>query len=208
MPLIRKPVARRARSKLDAKGVIKQLASNNHKERWAAARAATKVPGSSAALATALRKEPDPRVREALFTALARIAMPESAEELVSLLRSDDAALRTGALDALRILIPTTHGFLPALLRDSDADVRILSCELARGLSAPEATPLLCALLASEREINVCAAVVDVLAEVGEANALAALAECARRFADIPFLVFAIKIATDRISAQSVRARG
>jgi HEAT repeat protein len=158
-------------------------------------------------LAAALRKEDDSRVREAIFTALARIGTRESVDELVSVLRSDDASLRTGALDALRIVARAKREFVPGLLRDADPDVRILSCELIRGLAAGEATAMLCELLEVEQEGNVCAAAVDVLAEVGNANALATLAECAKRFADTPFLVFAIKIATDRITAQSTRTR-
>ena len=203
MPLIRKPTPHTAAARPDLKG----LDSHNADDRWAAARAAAEVPGSSAALAAALRKEQDPRVREAIFTALARIGAPEGVAELVRILRCDDAGLRTGALDALRILSRTQHDFLPGLLQDPDADVRILSCELARGLATEEASMLLANLLGTEREINVCAAAVDVLAEVGGDRALPALAECARRFAHTPFLVFAIKVATDRITAQIPRGR-
>jgi HEAT repeat protein len=208
MPLVRKPLPSATASEPDADAALKGLESNNPDERWAAARAATDSPGTGPVLATALRREDDPRVREALFTALARIGTQESVGELVSLLRSDDASLRTGALDALRILTRATSEVLPGLLGDPDPDVRILSCELARGLSAQEATALLCDLLLTERENNVCAAAIEVLAEVGNPQALPTLAQCTRRFADIPFLVFAIKIATDRINAQSPLNRG
>ena len=68
---------------------------------------------------------------------------------------------------------------LPALLADSDADVRLLSCELARGLPDDEANRLLCDLLERETEKNVCAAAVEVLAEIGRPEALPALARCA-----------------------------
>jgi HEAT repeat protein len=207
VPLVRKPAPPSPPSGPDADAVLKGLDAASPEERWAAARAATNVPGSTAALSAALRSEEDPRVREAIFTAVARIGTPESTRELVSLLRSDDAALRAGALDALRTLTRTNHEFLPRLLQDADADVRILSCELARGLSAEEATTLLCALLAAERAVNVCAAAIDVLAEVGTANALATLADCERRFFDVPFLVFAIRTAMDRVCAQFARTR-
>ena len=90
--------------------------------------------------------------------------------------------------------------FMAALLRDGDSDVRILAVELLRGMPAAEATRLLCALLERERHPNVCAAAVDVLAEVGTREALPALQACARRFAETPFLPFAISIAIARIS--------
>jgi hypothetical protein len=41
--------------------------------------------------------------------------------------------------------------------------------------------------------------VVEVLAEAGQPEALPVLAACARRFADVEFLVFAIDIAADRV---------
>jgi HEAT repeat protein len=133
---------------------------------------------------------------------------PESAAQLLAVLRSDDAQLRTGALDALRIMAGAVRDLLPRLLQDPDSDVRLLCCELARSLPSADATSLLCALLAAEREINVCAAAVEVLAEVGGPEALTALAECGQRFRDAPFLGFAIKIATDRINSQSAPTRG
>jgi hypothetical protein len=184
------------------------LASGNPDERWAAARAAANVDGGAKALAAALQTENDARVREAIFTSLARIGTPESANQLLPLLRSDDAQLRTGALDALRLMPEALRELLPTLLQDRDSDVRLLSCELARTLPGETATALLCGLLAGEQQVNVCAAAVEVLAEVGNASALPMLAECGRRFADAPFLGFAIKIAADRIKSQPSPARG
>ena len=138
-----------------------------------------------------------------MFTSLARIGTPECVAGVLPLLRSDDANLRTGALDALRVMTSSVRDLLPPLLHDSDVDVRILSCELARSLPGEDATHMLCELLANERDVNVCAAAIDVLAEVGNARALPVLAACAHRFPDTPFLAFAIQIATDRIHAQS-----
>ena len=140
-----------------------------------------------------------------MFTSLARIGTRDSIAGMLPMLRSDDAALRTGALDALRSSVIATHELLPQLLNDPDADVRILSCELARSLPSEEATRSLCALLAREAEINVCAAAVEVLAEVGNHTALPILAQCAQRFSQVPFLTFAIKLATDRIAAAGTR---
>ena len=171
-----------------------------------AARTAINVEGADLALSQALRTETDPRVREAMFTGLARIGTPVAVETLLSMLRSDAAALRTGALDALRVL--NGLGDVAArLLRDADPDVRILSCELARSLPAAEANRQLCELLARERSVNVCAAATDVLAEVGGPEALTALADCARRFPDAPFLLFAIDTVRDRINVKSASTR-
>jgi HEAT repeat protein len=142
-------------------------------------------------------------VREAIFTGLARLASPESAAVVVPYLRSDDANLRTSAVDALRAMPAACRPHLPALLADSDADVRVLSCELARGLPDEEANRLLCDLLEREPEKNVCAAAVEVLAEVGRPEALPFLARCGSRFAGDPFMAFSLKVATERIAASA-----
>jgi HEAT repeat protein len=136
-----------------------------------------------------------------MFTGLARIGTAETAAAAISLLRSDDANLRTGALDTLRLMVSRMHELLPRLLKDKDVDVRILSCELARSLPSPEATNLMCGVLDNESDANVCAAAVDVLAEVGGAEALPSLRACELKFRDTPFLAFAIKAVVDRLSA-------
>ena len=207
MPLVRKPAEHSPVAEPDAAEVLRLLSSASADERWAAARAAWNVTGGVSAIAAALPKERDPHVREAMFTSLTRNGTAESVAAIIGQLRSDSASLRAGALDALRILVGSVPELLPRLLNDKDTDVRILSCELARSLPDAEATRLLCALLAAEREINVCAAAVDVLAEVGSSEALATLEECARRFRDSAFIVFAIKVVTDRISSQCTPTR-
>jgi len=207
VPLVRKPTGKGAGPAPDASSVLANLVSGSADERWAAARAAADVPGAVTAMAAALRNERDSRVREAMFTSLARMGTAESADLLISYLRSDNANLRAGALDSLRIMTGQMRGLLPRLLGDRDVDIRILSCELARILPGPEATALLSTLIAGEPEPNVCAAAIDVLAEVGGPAALPALAACAQRFSDNPFLCFAIQTATDRINSQQSSPR-
>jgi HEAT repeat protein len=203
MPLIRRPVDPSRTQSSSPVDVLGALVSGNPDERWAAARAAVDVPGATEALAAALRAERDPRVREAMFTSLARIGTPASITALIGFLRTDDAGLRTAALDALRTLHDVVREHLPSLMNDADIDVRVLSCEVVRGFPSSEATQLLCDLLRREPEPNVCAAAIDVLAEVGTAAALPVLAECEARFRATPFLAFAIKVATARIIEQS-----
>jgi len=175
------------------------LTEGTSDQRWAAVRAAATRPDGVALLAAALPQERDPRVLEAIFTALARVATAESAAAVAPFIRSDDASLRAAALDALRAMPEASRPHVARLLADPDPDVRLLSCELARGLPEGEANRLLSALIDGEAEKNVVAAAVEVLAEVGRPEVLAALARCAERFAGDPFLAFSIKVATDRI---------
>lgn len=210
MPLIRKPgpTANSPAEQRPAIDVLKALGSSRKEERWAAARAAANVPGHTSALAAALRVEADHGVREAMFTSLARIGSSESIDVLCDLVRSDDASLRAGALDALRPIVEAIRTRLPSLLSDDDTDVRLLSCELVRSLPSDEATQILADVLARETDANVCAAAIDVLAEAGRPEALRALAACEARFKDSPFLAFAIEIARERIHSQSTGRHG
>jgi HEAT repeat protein len=175
------------------------LASGTDEQRWSAARAAAELPDSVPALGAALARERTAAVREALFTALARIATPQSVETVLPFLRSDDALVRTGASDALLAMKDVAWPRLAKLLRDPDADVRILACGLVRDMPGEAAVDLYCDLLDAEGEPNVCAAAVDALTEIGAARALPALTRCAERFQDTPFLVFSIQVAADRI---------
>ena len=206
MPLVRKPPGEPARSP-PASFDARALTAGSDDARWAAARAAASHPEAVAALAAALPRERDPRVREAILTSLARIGSAESACALLPFLRSDEASLRTGALDALRALPAAVAPHLPVLLSDGDADVRLLSCELLREQPEGEANRLLAAVLEREEEANVCAAALEVACEIGDSRLLTALARCEHRFAADPFLQFSIAIARERIEAQRAGSR-
>jgi HEAT repeat protein len=199
MALMRKPAGQiPVRREADPLAV---LIHGSTEERWGAARSVAALPGGVAALTAALATEADARVRSAMFTSMARLASSDCVDAIVPYLRCDDANLRTGALDALRSMPNAVLPRLPGLLSDPDADVRLLTCEIVRGLGTAEATPLLCDLLGRESEVNVCASAVDVLAEIGGPHAVAALRDCADRFPGEVFLGFAIKMAIQRIGS-------
>jgi HEAT repeat protein len=170
---------------------IAALASRDVEARWQGARALAGRAEAVAPLAAALGVEAIPRVREAIMTALMRVNSASGVEALLPYLRSQDAGKRAAAIEALQGLPHEISPFLTALLADGDSDVRILATELARNFPAAEATRLLCGLLMVEPHPNVCAAAVDVLAEVGTEDAIPVLEQCGRRFAGTPFLPFA-----------------
>ncbi len=182
-----------------------QLLIGSAEERWAAARDLAGRPEGVSALAEALKEETDANVREAILTSLARSGGPAAVGAILSLVRSDDAGLRTAALDALRLMPQALAEHLDVVLTDADTDVRILACDLARQLPGPLATRLLSGVLLNDPDANVCAAAVDVLAEAGDRDALPALAACEARFAASPFLAFAIGVVRQRIDAAPER---
>ena len=176
------------------------LDSPDAESRWTAARALSGDVDAVPALAAALGREPVPRVREAIMTALMRVGDARSVEAMLPYLRCQDAGLRAAAIEALQALPEAIAPFMAPLLSDSDSDVRLLATELARNMEASEATRLLCGLIEREQHPNVCAAAIDVLTEVGTPEALPALEKCAARFVGTPFLPFAISVAIARIS--------
>ena len=205
MPLIRKESDKAVAS--GPRQAPQSLASASADERWAAARAACD-PDAIPSLGEALAHERDARVREAIFTALARIGTRESANVVLPYLRLDDANTRTGAMDALRAMSHTCQPYLQGLLADPDPDVRLLACDLVRDAGGADGQRWLCALIDAEPQANVCAAAVEALGEIADAAAVLFLSRCAARFPDDPFLGFAIKIVADRLRGLPLAPRG
>lgn len=205
MPLIRAEPGKTGAKSVSAVDLAAELGSASPEVRWAAARNAADRPEAVPVLAEALARESSERVRAAIATSLVRIATAEAVLVLLPYLRSDEASLRTCALDGLRAMPELTKPHLQELLKDPDGDVRLFACDLARNLSGPEVPGMLCTLLESEPLSTVCAAAVEALAEIGDARAIPALKRCAARFRDVPFLVFAIEIASERLSPRGDR---
>ncbi|MBB5046190.1 HEAT repeat protein [Rhodopseudomonas rhenobacensis] len=203
MPLIRRDDNKTAAPRepvADAAALTAALGDPDPDRRWRAARSLGSDAGAVPALAAALAAEQLPQVREAIMTALLRIGDAGAVAALLPSLRAQDAALRASAIEALQAMPEATLPFMTALFADADSDVRILATELVRNMPAETATPLLCDLLAHEPHPNVCAAAIDVLAEVGTPAAIPALQACASRFAEVSFLRFVVAVAIDQIS--------
>ena len=116
--------------------------------RWEAKRHA--VP----ALAAALGGEKVPRIREAIMTALMRVGNEASVGRCFPIFARrmpDNAPPRSKRFNLFpSAIVP----FMPALLGDAEADVRLLATELARNMEANDATRVLCRLskrVASQR---------------------------------------------------------
>ena len=111
-------------------------------------------------------------------------------------------------MDALRAMPDACQPFLPGLLADPDPDVRLLACDLVRDAGGADGPRWLCALIETEPQVNVCAAAVEALGEIGDATAAPSLSRCAERFPDDPFLGFAVKVVADRLRSVSPAPRG
>jgi HEAT repeat protein len=180
-------------------GMLSQLQADQAEQRRWAARDLAAEPEAAAALGERLAVEPDASVREALFTSLATIASPAAAQAVLPLLRSEDASLRNGAIEALAQMPRAAAPLIGALLCDADPDVRIFTVNLLGDLRHEQVSAWLSQVLAVEQQPNVVAAALDVLAEVGGEEHAEPLARIGQRFPDDPFIPFAAELALQRI---------
>jgi HEAT repeat protein len=178
----------------DREGLIGQLSDPDpDARRWAArdlVQEADVVPALSARL-----------LREALFTALAAVGDRAVVQALLPLLRSDDAALRNGAIEVLGGLPSMVAPYIEAQLHDADPDVRLLAVNLLTDLPHEKAAHWASQVLHDDVHVNVVAAAIEVLAEIGAPKHVPVLAAAARKFADAPFIAFAVDVAVERVGA-------
>jgi HEAT repeat protein len=185
----------------DLPGLLTQLAEGSAEQRRWAARDLAHHEAAAAALGAHLLAERDTSVREAVFISLATIGNDAAAGALLPLLRSDDAALRNGAIESLAGMPQAVTPRIAALLADADADVRLFTVNLLGELRHAQVLPWLLQVLQRESELNVVAAAIEVLAETGQPEHVPALRAARQRFAHDAFIGFAADMAIARIEA-------
>ena len=146
-----------------------------------------------------LEVEASPSVRAVLFTALIQLQSPGVAARLVEFLRSDDVPLRNAAIEALQEMPDAVAPHFEHLLADDDSDVRIFTVNILATLRHARASEWLTDVIRDDPHVNVCAAAVDGLTEVGGPGALPDLEDLRGRFAGNAFMEFAIDAAVRRI---------
>ncbi len=184
----------------DMAGLIAQLDDADTGVRRWAARDLVAHPQAAAAVCAQLSRERDSSVRSVLFSSAARLGGAVVAEALLPLLRSEDPGLRNGAIEVLSGLPDAVAPHIERLLHDADGDVRIFSVNLLGDLPHPQVPQWLAQVLLHETAVNVVGAALEVLAEVGTPASLPALQAAARRFADDPYIAFAVDLAIARIA--------
>lgn len=183
----------------DLLGLQQQLGDPDPRQRRLAARDLGAYPQSALNLGQALAAETDTSVREALFNSLGQIASDAAVQALLPLLRTEDAGLRNGAIEALAAMPQMVAPCVDRLLLDPDADVRIFAVNLLGELRHADVPRWLLQVLHHETHVNVVAAALEVMAEVGSAADIPALRSVRERFDHDAFIQFAADIAISRI---------
>jgi len=111
---------------------------------------------------------------------LVSIGCREATEEVVTLLRSEDAALRNLAFDIIvkmgKIALPQ----VASLINDRDRDVRKFAVDILKMMRVPEVEDLLIKAL-FDGDNNVAMAAAEALGNAGTQRAVPHLVDCARR---------------------------
>jgi HEAT repeat protein len=183
----------------DLDGLISQLGDADAKVRRWAARDLAAHPGSACALCARLGEERDASVRAVLFSSATQIGGASVVQGMVHLLRSEDSALRNGAIEVLASLPDAVAPQVDSLLQDPDSDVRIFTVNLLGDLRHPRVPQWLAEVLMQEPEVNVVGAALEVLAEVGMPETLPALRAAKARFSADPYIGFSADLAIERI---------
>jgi len=173
-------------------------AVNPTARRWAA-RDLVNCPDVAAALVDRLKREGDLSVREVILTTLTRLGDSTAVAGLVDCLRSEDAALRNEAIEAMKQLPDEVAPIMQGLLADPDPDVRIFAVNILESLRHPDVESWLIDVIETDPHVNVCGTALDLLSEVGTEAALEPLARFKTRFADEPYIQFAADLALRRI---------
>ena len=185
----------------DLAGLLAQLQDVDPAVRRWAARDLAAEPRAAAGICARLACEQDASVRAVLFTTAARLGGAEVVTAMVALLRSDDPALRNGAIEVLAGLPDAVAPYVDLLLHDADGDVRIFTVNLLGDLRHPKVPQWLDQVLLHDPAVNVVGAALDVAAELGSAQTLPALREARRRFAGDAYIAFAVDLACARIES-------
>ncbi|MBI0331717.1 HEAT repeat domain-containing protein [Burkholderia plantarii] len=195
MPLIPSRTAALVHVETDRELLLASLGSASPVQRRDAARALAAYPDTAAVLVAQLQRESSASVRETIMLSLVHLRDQVALDGLVACLRSEDAALRNAAIAAMQQLPEEVAPLMSQLLADPDSDVRIFAVNVLESLRHPSVEAWLLEVIERDPHVNVCAAAVDLLGEVGSARARAPLQRLQQRFSDEPFIRFATSIA-------------
>lgn len=195
------------RRKTGTAQALRQLAQGTDFARRQAALDLADNPDVVDQLCSSLVAEAASPVRLALLDVLLPQADARVADALIAMLRHADASVRSEAVGALQQLPDLVSDRMGALLGDEDPDVRIMAVDVLRLLPHADAPLWLGSLLETETHANVVGVAVDRLAEIGGPDHLAVLLDVRERFADEPYLSFAVDFVIDRIRTLDREAR-
>lgn len=155
-------------------------------------------PAAASSLSERLRSEEDAAVSATILTALIKIGSADAVENLLPYLHSENVRLRNDVIVALQQMHEAVVPFTASLLSDDDHDIRIFAINILAAVRDARVPPLLLRVIERDPHINVWAAAIDALSEIGTTDMVPAIEASARRF-DNDYGRFAANFAIQRI---------
>ena len=151
------------------------------------------------ALIGRLQREDNTAVREAILNSLLRMRDPSIVSGLADCLRSENVALRNDVIEVFKQLGSQAAPVLRALLADTDPDVRIFAVNILISERYSDTEQWAIEVIERDAHVNVCAAAVDLLCEVGTEASIDPLLRLKTRFVHEAYIQFAADLALKRI---------
>jgi hypothetical protein len=145
-----------------------------------------------------LADEPNLSVRSIIPDRVDRQQVAGVVDGLLPLLRSEDANLRNGAIEALQQMPMRVAPRVEAMLADADSDVRILPSDVLRP-AAPHGAGVAAPCRDHDPHVTSAPEPSMLSPRVGEPSAIPALEALVDRFPNVAFIQFAVDAAVRRI---------
>ena len=169
--------------------IKRKMAAPEAEARVEAARALGRIPGpESLGYLRGMLSDGSPEVVYASVRSLAEMGGREAVEEILPLLRSEDARLRNLAVEILARIGPDAFPPVAALVSDPDRDVRKFAVDILKMMRMSEAEETLVQAL-YDQDDSVAAAAAEALGAQGTPRVVPHLAECLGR---PPWLKYAV----------------
>lgn len=140
-----------------------------------------------------LEIENDPKILSFIGSSLAKLNPKDAPiEEVLELLKSEDAFVRNLAISILRDYGKEIKYYIVKYLLGEDRDLRIFAINVLGDVEFSESRDMLVELLENEKDLNVAMTAVDYLAEIGEPEDISLLDSLKSRFNNDPYVDFAV----------------
>ena len=145
----------------------------------------------------------DHPIIDAVFARLkTRPKRSDDFNELFKMLKSDNAYLRNQAITFLQNYNQDAENFIKKLLQDSDKDIRIFAVNILGDAKLENTLEPLRDFIKAENELNPLMTAVDYMGEIGEEEDIELLINIKEKFADEPFVIFAVDLAINKIKGR------
>lgn len=197
----------RRRRERNFENLVAQLDSPSSSERRWAARDLAKYKEASPYLLKVLQNEKDISVREVILSSLLDLRDEIAVKGLIELLKSDDALLRNEVIETLKEMPEEVVPHIEKLINSEDSDLRIFAINIMESLRHPKVLEWLKQILDKEKNVNVLANALDLVAEVGTDEFIPLIEKIKENFKDEPYIQFVSDLAIGRINEGKVCER-